>query len=112
MSSLSIPGPDPGPAQVFAALGDRTRLSLLMRLSDGQPRSIASLSADTELTRQAVTKHLRVLEQAGLANSVRVGRESRFTYSPEPIAEARSYLDLVSAQWDDALSRLRSFVER
>jgi DNA-binding transcriptional ArsR family regulator len=97
---------------VFAALGDRTRLSLLMRLSDGQPRSIASLSADTELTRQAVTKHLRVLEQAGLANSVRVGRESRFTYRPEPIAEARSYLDRVSAQWEDALSRLRSFVER
>ena len=98
-------------APVFAALGDRTRLSLLMRLSDGGTRSIASLSADTRLTRQAVTKHLHVLESAGLVRSARVGRESRFSYRPEPVVEARAYLDRVSAQWDDALSRLRTFVE-
>ena len=98
-------------APVFAALGDRTRLSLLERLSDGRSRSIASLSTDSELTRQAVTKHLHVLERAGLVNSVRVGRESRFAYRPEPVAEARSYLESVSAQWDEALARLRAFVE-
>ena len=98
-------------APVFAALGDRTRLSLLTKLSDGGTRSIASLSTDTNLTRQAVTKHLRVLENAGLVRSVRVGRESRFSYQPESVAEARAYLDRVSAQWDDALSRLRAFVE-
>lgn len=103
--------PDPEPARVFAALGDRTRLSLLTRLSDGQPRSIAALSVDTNLTRQAVTKHLHVLEEAGIVRSTRVGRESRFTYRPEPIAEARSYLDRVTAQWDDALLRLKRFVE-
>src|SRR3977135_588833 len=101
MSSPSPPAADPAP--VFAALGDRTRLSLLTRLSDGGARSIAALSADTTLTRQAVTKHLHVLEKAGLVRSLRVGRESRFAYRPEPVAAAKRYLDGVSAQWDDAL---------
>lgn len=99
------------PAPVFAALGDRTRLSLLARLSDGQTRSIAALSADTTLTRQAVTKHLHVLQDAGLVASVRVGRESRFVFRPEPIEDARSYLEMVAGQWGDALSRLKTFVE-
>jgi len=102
----------PNPAPVFAALGDRTRLSLLAKLSDGQTRSIAGLAANTKLTRQAITKHLRVLENAGLVSSTRVGRESQFVFRPEQIVEARSYLDRVSEQWDEALSRLRSFVER
>ena len=101
----------PGPAVVFAALGDRTRLSLIHRLSDGRPRSIASLSADTSMTRQAVTKHLDVLQKAGLVESTRTGRESRYSFKPEPIDEIRSYLDEVSRQWDDALGRLKSFVE-
>ncbi len=111
MSSPSVQAPAANPAPVFAALGDRTRLSLLMKLSDGQTRSIAKLSVDAKLTRQAITKHLHVLESAGLVSSVRAGRESHFAYRPEPIADAKSYLDTVSAQWDDALSRLRSFVE-
>jgi hypothetical protein len=64
------------------------------------------------LTRQAITKHLRVLENAGLVSSTRVGRESQFAFRSEPIVEIRSYLDNVSQQWDDALSRLRSHVER
>jgi DNA-binding transcriptional ArsR family regulator len=101
-----------GAAPVFAALGDRTRLALVARLSDGEPRSIAALSADTRLTRQAVTKHLRVLEAVGLVASGRVGRESRFAFRPEPLAEARSYLAEVSAQWDGALARLKALVER
>ncbi len=111
MSKARLPIPEPEPARIFAALGDRTRLSLLTRLSDGQPRSIAALSVDTNLTRQAVTKHLHVLEEAGIVRSTRIGRESRFTYRPEPIAEAKSYLDRVTAQWDDALLRLKHFVE-
>jgi DNA-binding transcriptional ArsR family regulator len=102
----------PDPVPVFAALGDRTRLALLTKLSDGQHRSIAGLSGDTKMTRQAVTKHLRVLENAGLVSSNRVGRESQFAFRPQPILEARAYLDTVSRQWDDALSRLRAFVER
>lgn len=101
----------PGPARVFAALGDRTRLRLVARLSDGRSRSIAALSQDGELTRQAVTKHLRVLEAAGLVTSLRAGRESRFQACPEPLAEARAWLDGVSAQWDGALGRLRDLVE-
>jgi DNA-binding transcriptional ArsR family regulator len=103
--------PSADQATVFAALGDRTRLSLLMTLSDGRTRSIAVLSADAQITRQAVTKHLRVLENAGLVRSVRQGRESRFSARPETVAIARTYLDQVSARWDDALTRLKAHVE-
>jgi DNA-binding transcriptional ArsR family regulator len=110
MLSDSIRTYDPAP--LFAALGDRTRLSLLTKLSDGQSRSIAGLCGDTNLTRQAITKHLRVLENAGLVISTKVGRESQFAFRPEPIEEVRAYLASVSQQWDDALLRLRSFVER
>ena len=98
------------PAPIFAALGDRTRLSLLITLSDGRTRSIATLSADTKLTRQAVTKHLQVLEKAGLVGSARAGRETLFALQPEAIEPARAYLDSVSAQWDGALGRLQSFL--
>jgi DNA-binding transcriptional ArsR family regulator len=112
MSNASAAHHQTDPAPIFAALGDRTRLSLLRRLSSGERLSIHALSADTKLTRQAVTKHLRVLETAGLVASVRVGRESHFAYRPAPVAEARSYLDMVSAQWDTALERLRALVEQ
>jgi DNA-binding transcriptional ArsR family regulator len=111
MQTLEGLGAGASPAPIFAALGDRTRLSLLSRLSDGEPRSIAALSADTDLTRQAVTKHLHVLQDVGLVSSIRVGRESRFAYRPEPLMAARSYLDEVSMRWDEALARLKSFVE-
>ena len=106
MSSLS-----PDPAPVFAALGDRTRLSLLMKLSDGQMQSIARLSGDTKLTRQAVTKHLRVLESAGVVGSRRSGRENLYRLEPTPIAEMRNYLDDIYRQWSDTLGRLKAFVE-
>lgn len=99
------------PAQIFAALGDPTRLSLMMSLSDGQTRSIAALTADKALTRQAVTKHLHVLEKAGLVSRLKVGRESRFAGRPERLAAARTYLDQVSLQWDAALDRLKAMVE-
>jgi DNA-binding transcriptional ArsR family regulator len=99
-------------APIFAALGDRTRLSLLRKLSSGESQSIARLSVDTDLTRQAVTKHLRVLEDAGLVVMTRSGRESLYAFRPEPIMVVRTYLDAVSQQWDDTLERLRAFVER
>lgn len=85
-------------APIFAALGDPTRLALLIRPADGQGRSIATLSADAAITRQAVTRHLRVLEAAGLVASLRLGRETRFTFRPEPIAGLRGYFDDVSRQ--------------
>ena len=78
---------------MFAALGDETRLSVLAKLSRGEPQSISRLTAGTSLTRQAVTKHLRVLESAGVVRSVRVGRESLFELEPQPIEEVRNYLD-------------------
>lgn len=99
------------PAPVFAALGDATRLELVSRLSNGQAHSIAQLTGGLNLTRQAVTKHLRVLERAGIVSSSHVGRERQFVYVPTTIEYVRSYLDTVSEQWDNALSRLKSFVE-
>jgi DNA-binding transcriptional ArsR family regulator len=111
MSEDDVPGRGPDPAGLFAALGDQTRLALLTQLSDGKSRSITGLSTDTRITRQAITKHLRVLEEAGLVRSHRSGRESRFAFRPERIAEAKAYLDAVSAHWDDALARLRTLVE-
>jgi DNA-binding transcriptional ArsR family regulator len=98
-------------ASVFAALGDETRLSLVAKLCRGQPRSIAQLTEGSRLTRQAITKHLRVLERAEIVRSTRAGRESLFELDPQPIEEIKQYLDLVSRQWDEALSRLKSFVE-
>ncbi len=98
-------------APVFAALGDETRLSLVAKLCSGQPYSIAQLTRGSRLTRQAITKHLRVLESAGIVHSVRRGRESRFEFDPQPIDGIKDYLDFVSEQWDQALSRLKSFVE-
>jgi DNA-binding transcriptional ArsR family regulator len=96
---------------VCAALGDETRLSLIAALAAGEPRSIAQLTGGTRITRQAITKHLRVLEGAGIVRSVRVGRENRFAFRPEPIDELRAYLDRVSTHWDNALGRLKSLVE-
>ena len=111
MSSPNLATMPGDPAPIFAALGDATRLELVSRLSDGQPRSITQLSDGLDLTRQGVTKHLRVLEQAGIVTSERIGRESRFAFAPAPISEVRTYLDRVSRQWDDALARLKAFVE-
>ena len=98
-------------AAVFAALGDETRLAVLAKLANGEPQSISRLTEGTRLTRQAVTKHLQVLESAGVVRSERAGRESRFALEPKPLDEARAYLDHVSHQWDAALARLKAFVE-
>lgn len=98
-------------APVFAALGDRTRLSLVAKVSDGQPHSIAQLTSGSKLTRQAITKHLRVLESAGIVHSARKGRVSLYAFNPQPIEDLREYLELVSREWDQRLARLKSFVE-
>jgi DNA-binding transcriptional ArsR family regulator len=100
-----------GSAPIFAALGDETRLQLVTRLSAGQPMSIAQLSAGSSVTRQAITKHLQVLADAGLARSQRHGRERIWELEPRRIDEARRCLDLISKQWDEALGRLKMFVE-
>jgi DNA-binding transcriptional ArsR family regulator len=99
------------PARMFAALGDGTRLSLVAKLSGGEPRSISQLTHGSRLTRQAITKHLRVLERVEIVRSVHAGRESLFELNPEPIRELKKYLDRVSELWDCKLARLRSLVE-
>jgi DNA-binding transcriptional ArsR family regulator len=92
-------------------LGDETRLRIVSRLCDDGPTSITRLSAGFDVTRQAVTKHLRVLESSGLARSRRHGRESIWELDQRRLDEVRHYLDLISEQWDDALGRLRKFVD-
>ncbi len=98
-------------APVFAALGDQTRLRLVSRLCDDGPQSITRLTSGCKVTRQAITKHLRVMEQAGLVHCRRRGRESVWQLELQPLEDARRYLDLISNQWDQALARLSHFVE-
>jgi DNA-binding transcriptional ArsR family regulator len=85
---------------------------LVAKLSQGRPHSISQLTEGSRLTRQAITKHLRVLKEAGIVRNVRAGRESLFEFDPEPMQGIREYVDDVSRQWDEALSRLKAFVER
>ena len=99
-----------GSARLFAALGDETRLRLVSRLCNG-PLSITGLTGGFRVTRQAITKHLRVMEEAGLVRSRRRGRERVWRLDRRRLAVARRYLALISKQWDDALGRLREFVE-
>ena len=101
-----------GHAPVFAALGDETRLRLVSRLSIDGPMSITKLTAGFPMTRQAITKHLRVMEEAGLVRSAHHGRESIWQLDQKRLADARRHLQAISAQWDETLGRLRSFVER
>ena len=103
---------DHPPYVLFAALGDATRLALVVRLSSGQPRSISDLTQGSRLTRQAITKHLRVLAKAGIVRCMRSGREALYEFRPRSIVEMHEYLEQVSRQWDHTLSRLKAFVEQ
>jgi DNA-binding transcriptional ArsR family regulator len=98
-------------APLFAALGDETRLNVVARLCASGPLSIARLTAGSGVTRQAVSKHLRVLEDAGLVRGTRDGRQSVFALQPEQLQAAREGLELISRRWDEALGRLKAFVE-
>ena len=100
-----------GSAPVFAALGDETRLRLVIRLCSDGPMSIAQLTAGFAITRQAITKHLRVMENAGLVRSMQQGRESVWEIEQKRLSEARRHLDAISSQWDATLARLKTFVE-
>lgn len=98
-------------AEVFAALGDRTRLRLVNRLSGGGPASITQLCEVADVTRQAVTKHLRVLEECGLVESEKRGREQIFSLDQKRLDIAREYLGLMSDRWDSAIDRLKAHLE-
>ncbi len=98
-------------APLFAALGDETRLGLVARLSTEGSVSIAGLTTGTGVTRQAVTKHLQVLEGAGLVRGSRQGRETLWRLEPRRLDVARAYLDVISERWDRAIGRLMAHVE-
>ena len=99
-------------APIFAALGDETRLRLIAVLCAGGAVSIAQLTSGTEITRQAVTKHLEVLAEAGLVRNLKVGRERLWEFEPTQLEEARRSLDVIAQQWDRALEKLKRAVER
>jgi DNA-binding transcriptional ArsR family regulator len=103
--------PAPDLAQIFFALGDQTRLRLVAVLCAGGAFSIAQLTTTTAITRQAVTKHLRVLAQAGLVRDVKLGRERLWQLDPAQIDEARRSLEIIGKQWDHALGKLKVAVE-
>jgi DNA-binding transcriptional ArsR family regulator len=98
-------------APLFAALGDETRIRLLLRLSANGPESITRLTARSDVSRQAITKHLGVLSRAGLVRGDRRGRERIWQLEPRRLVDARAYLERISRQWDDALDRLKGFAE-
>jgi DNA-binding transcriptional ArsR family regulator len=98
-------------APVFAALGDETRLALVVELCAGGPRSITGLTAGSTVTRQAITKHLHVLAGAGLVRDVRRGRERLWEFEARRLQEARRCLEEIAQQWDQALDRLKKFVQ-
>ena len=98
-------------ATIFAALGDETRLRLVAVLCAGGMLSIAQLTAGTDITRQAVTKHLHVLAEAGLVQHVKSGRERLWQFEPSRLEAARRSLDRIARQWDHALGKLKAAVE-
>lgn len=98
-------------APIFAALGDATRLRLVALLCAGGAMSIAQLTTSTDITRQAVTKHLQVLADAGLVRDVKLGRERLWEFEPSQLEQARRSLESIAQQWDRALLRLKSMVE-
>lgn len=98
-------------APVFAALGDETRLQIVNRLSETGPMPIVELTEGTGMTRQAVTKHLTALQGAGLLRSARVGRQRMWELEPKALHQVQRHLEAISRQWDDAIERLRAFVE-
>lgn len=101
----------PSMARVFAALGEPTRLRLVAVLCAGGALSIAQLTANTNISRQAVTKHLQVLADAGVARDVKSGRERLWQLDPRRIAEAKQALEVIGRQWEAALGRLKAFAE-
>src|SRR5262245_34981359 len=98
-------------ADVFFALGDETRLSVVKKLGAGGALSATALSDGAKITRQAIVKHLQVLEGSGLVKHERRGREVLYALEPDRFDEARAFLDGVSASWDRAIERLRHLVE-
>jgi DNA-binding transcriptional ArsR family regulator len=98
-------------APLFDALGDPNRLRIVTRLCDDGPCSTAQVTEVVEVSRQAATKHLLLLEAVGLVSSERRGRERIWRIDTEPLTDASDYLTALSRRWDMAIDRLRAYVE-
>jgi DNA-binding transcriptional ArsR family regulator len=96
---------------MFAALGDPTRLSLVAKLIDRKLHSISTLADGSKISRQAITKHLTVLENVGLVSKIKDGRESLYELDPRPLESLQEYLEIIASQWDKSLQNLKAFVE-
>jgi DNA-binding transcriptional ArsR family regulator len=101
----------PNSAPIFSALGDEMRLRLIAVLCMGGAMSITQLTSGTDISRQAVTKHLNVLAAAGLVHGIKIGREHLWEFEPAQLDEARRSLESITRQWDQALARLKAAVE-
>jgi DNA-binding transcriptional ArsR family regulator len=96
---------------LFSALGGHNRLRIVVRLCDGGPSSTSQVTQSVSVSRQAATKHLELLEAAGLVISSRRGRERIWTLQTQPLLQAGDYLTQLSRRWDAAINRLRAYVE-
>jgi DNA-binding transcriptional ArsR family regulator len=92
---------------VFDALADATRRQVLRNLAERGPQTPTELADHLPVSRQAVSKHLDVLGRAGLVSSNRVGRETRFTFRPEPLTDAAEWMAEVGGTWDRRLAALK-----
>ena len=108
---MSTPPEATAVAPIFAALGDATRLRIVAVLCAGGALSITQLTAGRDMTRQAVTKHLQVLADAGLVRDLKRGRERLWEFEPAQVLAAQQALAEISRQWDVALNSLKRFVE-
>ena len=98
-------------APIFAALADPMRRSLLLNLAENSPKTATQLAREYPISRQAILKHLQILEEAGLVAVYQQGREKRYTLTPEPLSELDQWIKDISAKWDERLLRLKTFVE-
>jgi DNA-binding transcriptional ArsR family regulator len=97
---------------LFAALADPVRRDLLVNLAEHSPRTATQLAEEYPITRQGILKHLTILESAGLVAIHQLGREKRYTLTPEPLAEIDQWIDKIGAKWDERLLRLKTFLEQ
>jgi DNA-binding transcriptional ArsR family regulator len=100
----------PSPDRTFAALGDPTRRDILQAVAARGDATATELAAALPVTRQAVAKHLGILAGAGLVESHRAGRETRYAPTPEPLGDAIAWMAELGAQWDARLARLKRSV--
>ena len=108
---MSEPAAVVAKAPLFDALGDPNRLRIVTRLCDGGPCSTSQVTQIVAVSRQAATKHLVLLEAVGLVSSERHGRERIWRIEPKPLTDASEYLTTLSKRWDNAIDRLRAYVE-